>query len=81
MMTPVTIKIVDHKDGYIRTIRGRHDQIAGWQLHGEPSAIGQTAARVVEFPGITSVFLPVSVLSFAVCRAQLSLLAFSPFDY
>jgi len=50
MTTPITIKIVDHKDGYIRTIRGHHDQIAGWQLHEEPSAIGQTAAGAVEFP-------------------------------
>jgi len=50
MTTPITIKIVDHKDGYIRTIRGRHDQIAGWQLHDEPSAIDQTPAGAVEFP-------------------------------
>jgi hypothetical protein len=35
---------------YIRTIRGRHDQIAGWQLHDEPSAIDQIAAGAVEFP-------------------------------
>jgi hypothetical protein len=28
MTTPITIKIVDHNAGYIRTIRGRHDQIA-----------------------------------------------------
>ena len=49
MTTPITIKIVDHKDGYIRTIRGHHDQIAGWQLHDEPSAIDQTAAGAVEF--------------------------------
>ena len=48
MTAPITIKIVDHKDGYIRTIRGHHDQIAGWQLHDEPSAIDQTAAG--EFP-------------------------------
>jgi len=50
MTSPITIKIVDHKDGYIRTIRGRHDQIAGWQLLDEPSAIDQTAAGAVEFP-------------------------------
>lgn len=50
MTTPITIKIVDHKDGYIRTIRGRHDQIAGWQLLDEPSAIDQTPAGAVEFP-------------------------------
>src|SRR6267378_2633430 len=49
MTAPITIKIVDHKDGYIRTIRGRHDQIAGWQLHDEPTAIDQIAAAV-EFP-------------------------------
>jgi len=50
MTKPIPVKIVDHNDGYIRTIRGRHDQIAGWQLHDEPSAIGQTAAAAVEFP-------------------------------
>ena len=50
MTTPITIKIVDHKDRYIRTIRGRHDQIAGWQLVDEPSAIDQIAAAAVEFP-------------------------------
>src|SRR6266404_4128625 len=50
MMTPITIKIVDHNDECIRTIRGRHDEIDGWQLHDEPSAIGQTAAPAVEFP-------------------------------
>ena len=50
MTKPIPVKIVDHNDGYIRTIRGRHDQIAGWQLHDEPSAIGQTAATAVEFP-------------------------------
>jgi len=49
MTKPIPVKIVDHNDGYIRTIRGRHDQIAGWQLHDEPSAIGQTAAAAVEF--------------------------------
>ena len=50
MTTPITIKIVDHNDGYIRTIRARHDQIAGWQLHDEPTAIDQIAAAAVEFP-------------------------------
>ena len=50
MTTPITIKIVDHNDGYIRTIRGHHDQIAGWRLRDEPSAIDQIAAGAVEFP-------------------------------
>ena len=50
MTTPITIKIVDHNDGYIRTIRGRHDQVAGWQLHDEPSFIDRTATGAVEFP-------------------------------
>src|SRR5258708_1816963 len=50
MTTPITIKIVDRNDGYIRTICGRHDPIAGWQLHDEPRAIDQTPAGAVEFP-------------------------------
>ena len=32
------------------TIRGRHDQITGWQLFDEPRAIDQIAAAAVEFP-------------------------------
>jgi len=51
MTTPITIKIVDQNDGCIRTIRARHDQVAGWQLHDEPSTIDQiAAATAVEFP-------------------------------
>src|SRR5882762_4665135 len=50
MTTPITIKIVDHKDGYVRTIRGRHDPIADWQLLDEPRSIDQMAAAAVEFP-------------------------------
>jgi hypothetical protein len=47
MRAPITIRVVDYKDQYVRTIRGRHDQIAGWQLHDEATAV---AAGEVEFP-------------------------------
>jgi hypothetical protein len=50
MTAPITIKVVDHKDRYIRTIRGRFDQFIGWQLHDEANAVDQTAAGEVEFP-------------------------------
>jgi len=50
MTTPITIRVVDNMERFVRAIRANHDQAGAWQLEDEPTAVALPLGGEVEFP-------------------------------